>query len=260
MKININLEITILRQLQLLDLYLPENVFKPSFMTREICKSLNLIEDEEFVNSNILDLGTGPGTIACALYHIGCENIYVSELLEDTLDIAKINFERYDFKPKQIYISDIFNNIQKHQKFDLIITNPPAYPSSQSLSINDGLDVSIFSGKDGREFIKRFFLEVKTYLSDRGRFIISIPSFLDWDYVADLLRQNEISYTENISNKCVLPTYGYPKKTFVKNFTKVFNSDYYMDENENWKHHWLNLDNNIAYRVKTIIGRKFNNE
>jgi methylase of polypeptide subunit release factors len=251
----INLEVSILKNIEFIKLYLPENVFKPSLMTQELCKSLNLIENIDINYSKILDFGTGPGTIAIALHLIGCRNIYVSDKINSTLEVASKNFQKYKLKPCGVYESDFFVNIPIEKKFDLIITNPPAYPVSELLKLNEGLDISVFSGVDGRFFIERFLREVKEHLSPKGRFIITIPSFLDWKYFSDILQNNNVKYDQRISYFLQLPHYGYNEKVFVENFCSKFCDDFYIDKKVKDKHYRINSKNGaIEYRVKTVIG------
>ncbi len=243
-----------LKKKQEIELELPDYVFPPSFMTNEILNSLsmNFAHDRDL---KILDLATGPGTIALNLKSIGYRNIYVSDTLEKTLEVAQNNFKKNKFKPKGIFLSDLFEGID--EKFDLIITNPPAYPENHILKLNDGIDVSVFSGNDGRKFVRRFFENVDRYLTKEGKFLITIPSFLDWDFISDLLRKNQFEYRENISEKCQLPTYGYPADSFRENFTTVFSNDFYKDGNRNKNHYWINVATNaVEFKVKSIIGHK----
>lgn len=243
--------ITTARELEL-KLQVPQNVFKPSFMTAELLKSFSLVSNLQ-TSSKILDLGTGCGIIALSLHLVGFTNIYVSDKFSSALKASKQNFQTYKFTPKRIYQADMFNGID--EKFDLIITNPPAFAFNPGLKKNEGLDGAIYSGNDGRQFMTSFLAKVSDYLTPDGHFLMTAPSFLDWTKVDKLLRLNSIEYTHIISDKCTLPTYGYPVHQFIKNFEDTFSSNYYDDGNFSQEHHWKSFDKKIEYRVKTICGK-----
>jgi methylase of polypeptide subunit release factors len=247
--------VSTVRQLEL-QLEVPDNVFKPSFMTAELLRGMSLVPNIS-LDSKILDFGTGSGIIALCLHEVGFKNIYVSDKYKPAIRAARKNFEQHGFSPKQIYLSDMFNQIT--EKFDLIITNPPAFPTTSRLNKSASLDGAIFSGTDGREFIRNFISRVMQHLNPDGRFLMTAPAFLDWVKLHKILHDNRIDYTDITSEKCVLPTYGYPEKQFIDNFQQVFQGQYYDEKTalpygvsavgEDGKY-------KIEYRVKTICGKK----
>ncbi|QCI15864.1 peptide chain release factor N(5)-glutamine methyltransferase [Buchnera aphidicola] len=86
------------------------------------------------INTNsslILDLGTGCGAIALALASI-CSNwnIIGIDKSKKALEIAKINAFKLNYKNISFFYSNWFSNV--HQKFNIIISNPP-YISKKEL-------------------------------------------------------------------------------------------------------------------------------
>lgn len=232
-----------------LSLDIPKDVFKPSFMTAELLRGLAMIDNLD-KNAKILDLGTGCGIVALALYSDGYRNIYVSDVYEKAIETAEKNFNAHDFRPTGVYLGDMFQGI--NDKFDLILTNPPAFPYNPLLTLNEGIDAAVFSGYDGRKFIENFLTSVKDHLNPGGRFLMTAPSFLDWPWIEEKLRDHSFYYKELVSDICKLPTYGYSPALFEKNFKEKFNSGYYPDGNTGHQHYWSNLsDKKIEYRVKT---------
>lgn len=241
------------RQLDLERLHLSDEVFHPSFMTEKLTNSLNLTEDYD---ASILDLGTGSGVIAIALHLGQYHNICVSDRLRKTLDIASLNFKEYDFVPRAIFLSDMFENIP--YKFDLIIANPPAYPQSMGLNRNEGIDTAVFSGYDGRKFIIQLISKASEHLTSKGRLVFAVPSFLDSEFVTKRIAANNFVFEELVTTNCELPTYGYPEKDFVENFRRVFNPEYYVKHGgQDQGHYWVNNESHkIEFRIHIFSCRR----
>lgn len=208
------------------NIVLRDFIFKPSQFTRSICESLSLTENDRM--GNVLDIGTGSGVIAIVLAKMGCRNIYATELIPEVLEVAKLNCSLNNSEIKSFILSDLFKAIPSNEKFDLIITNPPAYPINPDLRLNKGMDVAVFSGFDGREYVLRFLSSVKNYLSANGRFLIAVPSFLDWTYIENKFNEEGFRFRSLLCESCVLPTYGYHEEIFRNNFLSKFNRDFYV--------------------------------
>ena len=75
-------------------------------------------------------------------------------------------------------MSDLFDNIDKSKKFDVILFNPPYLPTDGKTRINTPLNTSLDGGIDGRKVIDRFIIHVSQHLSKKGR-ILMLDSSLD---------------------------------------------------------------------------------
>ncbi len=128
----------------------------------------------KYAHGKVLDMGTGSG-------------IQAKTALENTKNVlaADINTEAVKFcKKKGIKAikSDLFKNI--HEKFDLIIFNPPYLPlerdyASIRMTEKDFTyvnDISIVGGKKGHETIERFLKEAKKYLKNNGKILLSFSN------------------------------------------------------------------------------------
>lgn len=231
---------------------LPDYVFPPSFYTKKICESLNLEEAEK--EGEVIDLGTGSGVIAITLCKMGCKNVYASDCFERTLEVAKRNFELNEIKVSELILSDMFKNISKELRFDLIITNPPAFPMHKNLHKNEELDNAIFSGKDGRNFTFSFLDSVGDHLKEKGRFLIAVPEFLDWSLVEAQFKLKGLHYRCLIEEETFLPTYGYPQLLFIENFKSVFKSEFYKSKTSPF--YFCPDDEKIHFKLKIYEGRK----
>lgn len=81
---------------------------------------------------NILDLGTGSGIIGITLSKIFTNSkITITDISLKALQVANKNIKKHKVKNIKSLESNWFDKINKDEKFDLIVTNPPY------ISIND---------------------------------------------------------------------------------------------------------------------------
>lgn len=140
-------------------------VYEPqedSFLLQEAILNFNLR------NAKSLDLGTGSGIQAKAMFDAGSRNITCVDInFKALMESQKKNLE---IKSSLRFIeSDLFSSLQG-EKFDFIAFNPPYLPSDE-IKWKD-LD----GGKKGREIIDRFIQQVDGYLSDGGEFLLLVSS------------------------------------------------------------------------------------
>ena len=78
-----------------------------------------------FSGLDILDMCTGSGCILLSLlkYVYGCRGVGV-DISEKALEVAKNNSKELDI-PATLIQSDLFDNIDSNEKFDVIVSNPP---------------------------------------------------------------------------------------------------------------------------------------
>lgn len=90
-------------------------------------------------NFKIIDIGTGSGCIAIMLAKKLPEaKIFASDISEQALEVAKYNAEKLRVTDKIQFInSDIFDSLDKNEKFDVIVSNPPYIPLSQKESLQE---------------------------------------------------------------------------------------------------------------------------
>ena len=84
----------------------------------------------------VLDMCTGSGCIAIAIaQHFDCDvEVDAVDISDEALDVANINIEGYGLENVVTPIkSDLFNDLPKGDKYDLIVANPP-YVDSYDLA------------------------------------------------------------------------------------------------------------------------------
>lgn len=131
-------------------------------------KAMSEIESKPV--SRILDLGTGSGIIAITLAK-AYPNIHVVAVdkSEGAIDMAKQNAIYHDSKNIEFIVSDWFDRLDSHEKFDMIVSNPP-YIRNDDIHLTQG-DVrfeplsALASGDSGLADIEKIITMSKRYLS-----------------------------------------------------------------------------------------------
>jgi ribosomal protein L3 glutamine methyltransferase len=146
--------------------------------------------------SRVLDLCTGSGCIAIAIFHaLIAENpqisIDASDICSKALKIAKKNLELHNVLNKiNLIKSDLFNNISNdnNHKYDLIISNPP-YVDQKTF---DRLPKEFYfepkkallAGITGLELVIKILNNANQFLSENGILIVEVG--VNWKKLAKL--------------------------------------------------------------------------
>ena len=80
-------------------------------------------------NYSIADLGCGTGILGISAALCGCKNVFLFDIDEEALDIAKNNIEKLELEDNiqiiQMDVNQLRNCNKLNKYFDLVITNPP---------------------------------------------------------------------------------------------------------------------------------------
>lgn len=154
-----------------------ENVLIPRDETEILVNSAYKLIKDKKEKINILEIGVGSGCISCALakkladYDIEILGIDISI---ESLEIAIENISKLDLVRKVIVRkSDLFSKIRPHEKFDLIISNPPYIPISEKENLQKEVgfepQTALFTDdKDGVEFYQKIINDAPVFLKDKG--------------------------------------------------------------------------------------------
>ena len=127
----------------------------------------------------ILDLGTGSGCIAVCLAKLLPQAlIWASDISLSALQLAKENAGLHNVKVKFMQ-SDIFSMFEKdHEKFDLIISNPPYVTSGELGGLAKEISfepvLALEAGIDGLDFYRRIISQAGFHLNDDGLLIFEV--------------------------------------------------------------------------------------
>lgn len=143
----------------------------------------------------ILDLGCGCGLVGITLSKMGlCKGpVYLSDLSEDAVDLARKNAEKMSVEC--VAKSGSLFEPWRGEKFDVIVDDvagvsddiariSPWYPEG----------VSCDAGRDGTKWIVQIIQQSREYLSEGGSFIFPTLSLSNEDKILDTLKSTYTSY------------------------------------------------------------------
>ena len=147
-------------------------------------------------NYSIADLGCGTGILGIAAALCGCKNVFLFDIDEEALEIAKNNVENLELNDNIQIIKTDVNQLRLCKKlnkyFDLVITNPPFGIRSEN-----GADVE--------------FLKTASYLCNNT--IFSLHKFSTVNFLKKFYNKNGISDIKSFKIEYNLPkTYKFQKK------------------------------------------------
>ena len=141
-----------------------------SYLLNETLKEFLKNKDK---NIKILDIGSGSGIQAKTCKKLGFKNILTADINKEAVKYLK----KQGFK--SIY-SNLFSRIDKKQKFDLIIFNPPYLPEDK---YDEEKDTT--AGKRGYELILKFLRQAKLHLNKEGVILLLFSSLSKPEIIND---------------------------------------------------------------------------
>jgi len=145
---------------------------------------------EKFVEkgTKVLDMGTGSGILAQEAKECGGK-VLAADINPDAIKLCKT-------MGIKAVISDLFENIPKNTKYDLIIFNPPYLPRDE---LEDEESAVITSGGEkGNEIIEKFLKQAKNFLSKKGKLLFLVSSLTP--ETENILKENGYTF-EKVSEK-----------------------------------------------------------
>ena len=114
-----------------------------------------------------LDMGCGSGYLALALKRGGVEEVWASDIHAPAVECARRNVEQNEsVGPVHVVQSDLFENIPRTLKFDLIVFNQPFGPGQGETVCGCGPD-------GGYQITRRFLREAADRLNPDGVVIMA---------------------------------------------------------------------------------------
>jgi release factor glutamine methyltransferase len=154
-------------------------------------KSIEWLVEQGDRKIKVIELGTGSGAIITSIvdgliHKLGKDRIFrdfefiATDIIPETLQQAKKNFgkihaESLDNLQIRFIESDIFDQIEEKEKFDLIISNPPYIPEIDKATwqkeLNYEPQIALTSGEDGMGFYNRLIPLLPGRLAAGGVFM-----------------------------------------------------------------------------------------
>ena len=119
----------------------------------------------------LLDIGTGCGILAIIAAR-KAKKVVATDVNPHAVKCAKLNAKINGVSQKvEVRQGDLFQPIQKTEKFDVIIFNAPYLPSSP-LEQRTWIAQAWAGGPTGRKLIERFIIEAPHYLKRNGKILL----------------------------------------------------------------------------------------
>jgi len=145
-----------------------KSIYQPSedsYLLSNIIK--NYLKDKKNKSRSVLDMGSGTGIQVQTCKNLGFNNILAVDINKEV--IKKLKKQRF-----KTILSDLFNNINNKEKFDLIIFNPPYLPLDKREPKDSRINTT--AGKKGYEIIIKFLIQAKKHLNKQGSILLLFSS------------------------------------------------------------------------------------
>jgi release factor glutamine methyltransferase len=141
-------------------------------------KCIEIIKTQNF--KSILDIGTGSGCIACSIAKNTEVRVLGTDISDDALFVALNNSAKLELFNKAIFRkSDLFSNIHKDEKFDLIVSNPPYIPETEKGKLQkevefDPQEALFAHDEKGVEFYEKIAQKAPQHLNSKGYLLFEL--------------------------------------------------------------------------------------
>lgn len=162
------------REFMGLDFFVKEGVLIPRPDTEVLVEEVIELAKKKGAK-NILDIGTGSGAITVSLAKY-LENVKVTsvDISDIALEIGKRNAISNEVNDRINFVkSDLFTNIDKETKFDIIVSNPPYIKRKVIETLDKQVKDyepynALEGGVDGLDFYRAITKQAKNYLKKGG--------------------------------------------------------------------------------------------
>lgn len=158
-----------------LSFYVEPGVLIPRYDTEVLCqKALELLGE---TGGRVLDIGTGPGTLAVSIAKL-CKNAEVTavDISDTALAVAQGNAQRLAASVRFVR-SDCFAALAG-ETFDLIVSNPPYISGEEMKELMPEVlrepELALYGGEDGLDFYRRIAKEAPAHLAKGGCLLFEI--------------------------------------------------------------------------------------
>ena len=137
----------------------------------------------------ILDMGCGSGIVSVTAVSINARCL-AADINLDSVRCTKDNIKQnFPGDSTEVIQSDLFENIPKSEKFDIIFFNPPYYPREPETAF----ELAFNAGKNYR-VIRDFVQEAGKFLKADGRICYIVSSDMDIALFSQILKEHRFKY------------------------------------------------------------------
>lgn len=177
------------------DFYVNKNVLIPQPDTENLVEEIiNIVEKNNLKQPKILDICTGSGAIAISLAKlIKVAIVYGSDISDEALKIAENN--SISNQANVLFMkSDMFKNIFKDFRFNIIASNPPYIETETIKKLDKEVQkepyIALDGGEDGLKFYREIAEKSKDFLEENGFLALEI-GYNQKEKVEEILKKNQ---------------------------------------------------------------------
>lgn len=151
-------------------------------------------------NGTFLEIGTGVGAIAliAAMQH-DC-SVVATDINPKACDITNQNIFKYRLEDKvDCRLGSLFEPLKKGEQFDLVFWNWPFIFAPENYDLKDALERSVMD--PGYQTVQKFLREVKNFLKDDGKIILTFASHANEALFEQILFDNDFTKFEIAQEK-----------------------------------------------------------
>ena len=159
--------------------YVYKNVLIPQPDTENLVEEvINIVQKNKLNQPKILDLCTGSGAIAISIAKLLKGSIvYGSDISKEALKIAENN--SISNQANVLFIkSDMFKNIFKEYRFNIIVSNPPYIETETIKTLDKDVQnephLALDGGEDGLKYYREIAKNAKNYIENDGFLALEI--------------------------------------------------------------------------------------
>ena len=147
-------------------------------METELLVEQVLIAEKEYKNCTILDLGTGSGAIAVTIAKNCDAKVMAIDVSKAALATAEANAKKHDAKIDFV-CSNLFEDLKRRLKFDIIVSNPPYIPSAEIEKLDKNVKecdpiLALDGGEDGLDFYRTIISQAPNRLNKNGQIFFEV--------------------------------------------------------------------------------------
>lgn len=157
-------------------------------------KAIDLIKENNSAPASVLDIGTGSGAIAVSIAkYCPAANIVATDISQPALEVAASNAKKHGVAERTGFLQgDLFSPIEKNQKFDIIVSNPPYISSSELEKLQPEITKyepvrALDGGPDGLAYYRKIASMAHDYLTEKGHLLLE-TGMGQADSVIEMLR------------------------------------------------------------------------
>ena len=119
-----------------------------------------------------MDVGTGSGAIAVTIAKNSEAQVSALDVSKSALMTAQGNAKKHDVKIEFIH-SNLFENLKKRKRFDIIVSNPPYIPTKDISKLDVNVrecdpKIALDGGEDGLFFYREITKNAIPHLNNGG--------------------------------------------------------------------------------------------